>query len=685
MTQPFGNTIDDPHMIRPRAARTAAARQRAETLADIEADPSHLHNVVLSMCESREFRYLTSLTLLEVLRASGVSPSRSRRLVRKLCRILGEPEGAVETLTLGWLRDGRSRGRRLQIWNELHATLADIPTTFPFSHHPHHELPTSPLSHEPLAEGRWMANAVGPRTAAGMSRSQALTLLRESEVCDLAVAGAQWSETEWAPAASRRDPYYRFGLLRGSSTSVRPHPPLPSRDRRRPTAEGELGTPQDRRMLLSSLELVQRVLGVVHSFRAVTEEQLLALVGPSTEPRALREVLQAAWSAGVLALSAEDCIYLGPRIIAPGQNGAEFIASFCTPAAELAILGKTPWTGDARHHHHSILAAELLLRIGELCDAVALIGEQHCALGNLTRRSPSPLDARWAKKRADGVVVRSDGLPIAIEMTRNTNRNVIDKVDAWVDYIERVQPSAGGATVLFVAAPDPYHGHRQRSHDMTKRLQRIIAGKARALSPSNAARLCVVSWADWFPTADQCRWEAFEGLRALCPDGEGRWNVVELLEQTYSWPSDNAAAYDIVANASMLGQTPPAIARRGFERTAVPNDTARGSDPLNRPWRSVPVVLAGRTDRPTLGEKAVVQRNVTVPGAAGIACGAGLCGGPAPHRKPSPADIRPGPPDAPNVQARITPVARSMVVPPRTGAPATSPIPVVARRRPPAG
>lgn len=104
-----------PTMDRVNAARAAADAIRGETLAALEAGRTTTAEIIQSACLP-DGAPLRRITLVRLFTGSGL---HSRRFVREALRrahtFLGEKTpGNVDRLTVMWLVDGRTDGRRIR-------------------------------------------------------------------------------------------------------------------------------------------------------------------------------------------------------------------------------------------------------------------------------------------------------------------------------------------------------------------------------------------------------------------------------------------------------------------------------------------------------------------------------------------------------------------------------------------
>ena len=105
-------------LTRMRTAAAEARRLRAETLAGLAVGRLNSEEV-LDRAAERTDHPLRRLKLMDVLSApNGVGLVTATRLLDRVRRVLGEPDLPFKAMTISWLLDRRSGGRRYLAWLE---------------------------------------------------------------------------------------------------------------------------------------------------------------------------------------------------------------------------------------------------------------------------------------------------------------------------------------------------------------------------------------------------------------------------------------------------------------------------------------------------------------------------------------------------------------------------------------
>ncbi|KAB1661573.1 hypothetical protein F8O07_06625 [Pseudoclavibacter sp. CFCC 13796] len=152
--------------------------------------------------------------------------------------------------------------------------------------------------------------------------------------------------------------------------------------------------------------------------------------------------------------------------------------------------------GAGMHDRHGVVTTEVGLRIAETCGVGAVLGEHLGRIQDL-------ISGGWHPSfDADAVVVREDGLRVAIELTASTS-NVPAKLARWCRLLAQKPLRDSGLVVLFVTAENPNRDTfvsrnvRKRTFDAIRLAVRNTPG-----FPGNrtSERIGVIDWRDWFPS-----------------------------------------------------------------------------------------------------------------------------------------------------------------------------------------
>ena len=285
-------------------------------------------------------------------------------------------------------------------------------------------------------------------------------------------------------------------------------------------------------------------LAAINLWRVISAEQLAAITGDLSwavsRPANLGCLLDAGLiEAGRVPWSGRDKF---PLLLRPARQGLdEFLATLRWRDRAGVIPAR--WLGSGSADRHSLLATELCLRAAEhLPDIPLVVGESGCGVADMTG------DARFAQKRwrPDGVLVRRDGLRIAVEMTASAT-GLATKIQHWIQVLSA--DAGHQLVVVFVGAArsDNPGFARRLQHSLVKGLQDLHAIRAGV-----PGRMLCAGWTDWFPGPHEIS-NRFDHLVAQRLDGN-LWRPVSLLDTTLVPGPTGPGALDVLGRAgSLLG------------------------------------------------------------------------------------------------------------------------------------
>lgn len=327
----------------------------------------------------------------------------------------------------------------------------------------------------------------------------------------------------------------------------------------------------------------QNAWSVMHAYRTVTAEQLAAFTGCLKFLDYRSAPLAASFSA--------DFVDLGwfpvPRQYAgikPGRNilyrpaatdvFKRLIEPTLTGPEWLTVTGGQPWSSGGQYDRHNVLAGEFALRASEYLPIGTVMGETFASVDLLLGSGlGKPVKVR-GNRRADGVLVRTDGLRVAYEITATASRGLENKVRRWAQAISTHPLETSGLIVVFIAAPHP---RRKDGTNPLTAIRNAISDVLREFpgtgTDSPAARIGVASWDDFFPGRHELS-ESFFRLEAEFAVGQGRgaakWVPRGLLdEQKFEPWTATFDATAVIDNARLLGATPHWFREPGRDYTAL--------------------------------------------------------------------------------------------------------------------
>lgn len=179
---------------------------------------------------------------------------------------------------------------------------------------------------------------------------------------------------------------------------------------------------------------------------------------------------------------------------------------------------------------HDIVAAEIALRLINTTSNITAAWGVHCAdVGLLTGQGRSTGTRQNAV--ADAVLIRHDGLPIALEVQRSfTGPAITTKLQRWVELIRAHREHA--PAVVWIVFDDAAAPNRTHHRGFKTRVAELVrANPTPVIRHQIAERIGVVHWTDWFPASHTAS-ATFAELgvqRATGPAGQP-WNPALMLD-----------------------------------------------------------------------------------------------------------------------------------------------------------
>ena len=275
-------------------------------------------------------------------------------------------------------------------------------------------------------------------------------------------------------------------------------------------------------------------LASVAMWRTVTVEQVASLVGQRRWAARTSTDRDLLWAAGLVhkgrPVSQMKWAAL-PMLLRPDPDGRfDRLSPGLTYEQWLGVCCGYPWSWGTQQDRHNVLATEIALRVAEWCDVGTVFGE---LLGKLALLAPTAGLPATSTRSADAVLVRRDGLKIAVEVTATITGDMKKKIGRWVQTL--AADTTRSTAVLFLDT-----GHPDRSGDAAAQaIRRAVEAASRAsmdaVLADVASRICVARWQDWFPAPGLVS-RTFPWLPAQRPtgrsddDSDQRWQPVNLLD-----------------------------------------------------------------------------------------------------------------------------------------------------------
>ncbi len=282
-------------------------------------------------------------------------------------------------------------------------------------------------------------------------------------------------------------------------------------------------------------------LGALHQHRTLSSEQVASLTG-IVKQRTGRNTM----GRGGLGLGfATGLIERGRFLLSAGVEVAGTLPDVWRPARVakagwlvdelsyeewVAVTGRQGLTFGSQFDRHNLSNAEFLLRAAEFSPMVAAVtGEAMAHVATMANVA----DAGRAGAYADGALVRSDGLRVAVESQNNAAKPVlVQKVKRWVDRLAATTSlDEGGLVVMFLDVVDPDRG-RVVENAVRQVIAEVLDDYPWTVRYQIDQRIFMSRWVDFFPAPGKVDGDRFPVLRALRPTGTraSRWEPVDLMD-----------------------------------------------------------------------------------------------------------------------------------------------------------
>lgn len=302
-------------------------------------------------------------------------------------------------------------------------------------------------------------------------------------------------------------------------------------------------------------------LAAIGLWRTLTLDQLAAFTGcvdVTAKESVIRDLLLASGLAQEGRLSRGVVGGGSVTLLRPDYLGdMETMSTLLDYTDWVGISGGQRWTWGSQFDRHNLLGTELALRVAEWCDVGAVLGE---SMANLHLLAPPECKISASTRAADAVIIRQDGLRIAVETTAATTNSLAAKVAKWADILAR--DTTRMLAVVFVEAAHPDRQQTRYQVKLLEGLRSAIHNAATATIDHQlndvAERMTMVRWSDWFPEPGKVVAD-FAAMPAIRPTGprNDRWQPVDLLNPfDLAAPLDPERAAAAVTNSNLLYGTP---------------------------------------------------------------------------------------------------------------------------------
>lgn len=220
----------------------------------------------------------------------------------------------------------------------------------------------------------------------------------------------------------------------------------------------------------------------------------------------------------------------------------------------IGVTAGQEWKWGSQFDRHNLLGTEIGLRAAEYCDIATSLGEALATFKLLA--PPKKVKVSGASGAADAVLLRRDGLRIAIEITASMTAGLKQKIEAWADVLARDVNKT--MVVIFVEAQHPERHPPGERTVMIDHLRKWIYDASRKEPEYQFRkvfdRMGYVRWGDWFPGSGLIS-PSFVPLSVTMGHTGGatpdaRWRQLDLMNPAdVPKPNDAADATAFIENA----------------------------------------------------------------------------------------------------------------------------------------
>lgn len=346
---------------------------------------------------------------------------------------------------------------------------------------------------------------------------------------------------------------------------------------------------------------------VLQSWRTTSAEQLAAFTGSHYFLNPSYSQIDASFALGLLDIGT-FASYVAPSagasrysLYRPGNTDSfnRFIEPTLTNPEWLSVTAGKPWSAGGQYDRHNLLATELGLRAAEYLRIGTVLGEQLSSVDLLAGAGLGKKLPKADNRRADGTIVRQDGMRIVFELTATASASFENKVRRWAELIAARPLETSGLMVVFIAAPHPDRPRNTSTdprHAIYKKVAQVLRGFPGRGQDSPAARIGVAHWETWFPGRHLLS-EAFLNLDAdfAVNDATGpeRWATRGMLTDYEFTPWHTFDATAILENSKLLAATPHWM-RKGDHTPMIGSPMDRAGVKVPHPAPAKPQLSKGR-------------------------------------------------------------------------------------------
>lgn len=316
------------------------------------------------------------------------------------------------------------------------------------------------------------------------------------------------------------------------------------------------------------------VLGVLDSWRTLTFEQLAFVSGVPEVVSERCPLVQVLFAAGLIEVGTSlPAIGRRPERrqmmvrLARTSVFRKRLEPLMTRQEWLSVTGGVRLQAERFYDRHNVLASEVLARAAEFTTVSGVCGEKlatHDVLGWIPAGRPVPVHGEG--RSADGLLLRGDGVRVAVEVTATTGASFEKKVASWARLLHECRFEDTGLVVVVLVASNKAlsrgPGSKQHLHVARKTITKVTSRIRGVPEDPVARRLLVADWEDWFPSSGAVS-RKFLTLRAEYSPGplsDGMWPELSLMSARDVPAPTNEVLRGFEGRLAGLRQTVPHLA-----------------------------------------------------------------------------------------------------------------------------
>lgn len=309
-----------------------------------------------------------------------------------------------------------------------------------------------------------------------------------------------------------------------------------------------------------------RALAVLQMWRTATGEQLAAMSGLRAGLDPVSKPMRSFFSTGLVEMGLfmrdVDATLRANRVAlwrpAPTRAFDRGLAPLLSSTEHVQVTGGLGWDAGRQYDRHNLLTTELGLRLCEVAPVGTVLGERFATHDMLVGSGLDPARRPVDGAAADMVVVRPDGVRVAVELTASAGSSFERKMRRWFEVLTRNSSARSGLVVLVVCASvDARDGTSRQVKGVRTQVTSTVQDLCREFGLRDVhERVLVSSWAEMFPGPGLVS----DRLWRLTASrfSQGAWEEVDLLgPDAVQWRlSDPERMVEVLRNAQVLAGVP---------------------------------------------------------------------------------------------------------------------------------